>query len=106
MFCEGHNVVTRETRGVVVSVTHPHDKRVDTPTPFRIPQADDDHIFHKWVLAEGRLHLGRIDIGATRDDQVSLSVRDVEKTILVDPAQVADRAEPVDGPGGAEASPR
>ena len=54
------------------------DDGVDAPPPLLVRHADHRDVGDRRMLAQGRLHLGGIDIGAARDDHVDAPVGDVE----------------------------
>ena len=87
------------------SVTDGADRRrlgdgVDPLSPLLVGQPDHHHVVEAGVLAEGRFHLGREDVGPTGDDHVHPAVGHEQPTILVEPAQVADGGEVVLGHRG------
>src|SRR5207237_5064837 len=73
------------------------DDGVHPAAPLVVPHADDDDVRDLGVVHQGDLDLGRVDVGAAGDDQVDAPVDEVEETVFVEIADVADRAQALGG---------
>ncbi len=73
------------------------DDGVDPAAPLVVPQSDHDDVGDLRVVDQRRLHLRGEDVGAPGDDHVDATIGDVEVTVVVEVAHVADGLEPVVG---------
>jgi len=65
------------------------EKALGTSPPPRIGNANNRRLHHRGMLVQRALHLRGGDVLPTRDDEVLLSVLDVEVAVLIDPPNVA-----------------
>ena len=63
---------------------------MDAVAPVLVGEADDAAAPHRGVLLQRRLDLGRVDVGAPRQDHVLEPVAEVEVAVLVEVAAVAE----------------
>jgi hypothetical protein len=67
------------------------NNRVHTLTHLGVRQADCDGRGHTRVRVKRSFYLGRIYVGTATKDQICAAVCDIDVTLLVHPAHVADR---------------
>ena len=60
------------------------DHRLDLLAPVLVGDAEDGGVAHLGVREQHVLDLGRVDVGAARDDHVDLAVAQEEVAVLVD----------------------
>src|ERR1700686_1553929 len=71
----------------------PGDDRHDDFAPCRVWRSDDRRHMHCGMFVKHVLDVVRKNVLAAADDHVLLAVDDVEKTLFVEPAHVAEREE-------------
>ena len=86
---EVQNFATEMFPSVRISLDH----GVDATTQVIVLQANDRDISDLGMLAYYRFYFRRENIGAARDNQVGATIREIEITLVVKPAQVSDAGE-------------
>jgi len=65
-----------------------HHDRMDGLSPEAVGDPDDGRLLHVGVPEQRFLHLPRVDVVATTDDQILLPVEEVEVAVLGEPTGV------------------